>query len=292
MVRRHRRALCVSVLAVCILAVYGCGANSSAGGSSAASAGPTPGAGCKPKHSFSTHTKGEILVAGAYDGIHLSQNADGTLGGLDGVILNKIAQLECARIVATNVPAAGALTAVSSGRADLAAGGWVKSPERAKQLGQTTDTYYDIAGVVSKSGFNTLDQLRGKTVTITQGYLYVAPLQQVLGASHVNTFQTSQGAVQDIVSGRADATVLGYPEAAYLAKKVGHGLQAKPLVVKPDTPKPLAIVLADNLPHTPGNPAFAKALDEDITTLRQDGTIRAALERLGVTEAVAFTGQR
>lgn len=277
-----KRALVILAAIVAMGVVVGCGSN----GTTVVNAPAKKD--CKPKHQLKTAHAGQLSIAGYFDMPYLSAR-DGRVGGIDGAVLDGIARLECLKLNVTNIPAAGALTAVSSGRVDVAAGGWAKTAERGKQVGQTIPTYYDYFAIVSKDGISSVAALKGKTIALTAGYLFVSDFQKRFG-DKVKVFQTTDASLQEILDGRADATVLGNAEARYYGRL--KGLKVAPIPPNDQAPASVLTGISYDLPHTPHDAQLTTALDEDVATLRSDGTIRNALTQAGVTDEAAFTGRR
>jgi polar amino acid transport system substrate-binding protein len=200
--------------------------------------------------------------------------------GADGGIVNEIAKMECLKTAVQVLTGASALQAVLSKRADISVGGWYKTAERAKVVGQTVPMYYDFSAIISKKGFKKASQLKGMTVGCVQGSLFVAPLQKLLGAGNVRLYQLSDAVYQDLTAGRIQAAILGSGEGGYLLKQRGGGFilqRAEPEQAFP----PSLTAGAVDLPHTLGNTALGHALDDDITLLRANGTVQRILKQWG-----------
>lgn len=287
--RRPRHAVAgLLALAACGAAVAGCGGSDKG---SSGQAGTAPAKGCKPAHEFKTVSAGKLTVAFG-PALPYIEVKDGKLTGVDGDVLEAIAARECLTIVRKPFAgSAGALQTLQSGRADLLAGGWYRTPERAKVLGQTVPVYYDFTAFVSKDGINSLDEVKGKNVALEQGTLFAEPLGKVLGADHVKLFQSADGAFQDVANGQSRAAVMGSGQAGYrLSQKPGLKLEIE--AAKPDPAFPPSQAVNEvNFLHSKSNTALTQALDADIEALRGDGTVQKSLERWGLSAPVNFTGK-
>ncbi len=268
MIRASQRLTSIAGLLILGLALAACG--STAAGSTATSGG------CTPKHHFPTIQQGtltiSVLQALPYIGY---DDVNSKLQGTDGQVMDAIAKMECLK---TSVQVLGgtAIQAVVSNRADISLGGWYVTDERAKVVGQTDPVYYDFNSIVSKTGISKVSDLKGQKVGCVGGTLFVAPLQQLLGAGNVVTYQGSDAVMADIDSGRIQAAVLGSGEAAYLNKQRGGTDKVLRITPESDYPPSEGISKVD-MPYTKSNTALGAALNDDIKTLRADGTVKKAL---------------
>jgi polar amino acid transport system substrate-binding protein len=238
---------------------------------------------CRPAHQFSTVKQGTLTVSAHPSLPYLDYDqATGAVGGVDGDVLKNIAAMECLQLDLQVVPGAGALQGIESGIFDTSGAGWYITPKRTEVMGMTQPFYYDFTSIVSAQGYNLVSQLKGKTVGIVAGSVFVEPLQQVLGADHVRTYQLADAVMNDLVAGRIDAAVLGSGQAGYLAQHKGGNFKVEKAVSEPgfDAEQQNGKI---GFPYPKTDPALGKALDDDISTLRANGTIRSILEKYGMT---------
>ena len=78
---------------------------------------------CTPKHTFGTLEKGTITVAVSIYAPYTELSSSGEVGGVDGDIVRKIADMECLHVKGTSVSGAAAVESVASNRADITVGG-------------------------------------------------------------------------------------------------------------------------------------------------------------------------
>ncbi|TIC85639.1 transporter substrate-binding domain-containing protein [Nocardioides sp. GY 10127] len=248
---------------------------------------------CTPAHTFDTVTEGTLTVAADVSLPYVDvDDSTGALGGVDGVVLTKIAEMECLTITNATIHGSTAIGSVQQGKSDLAAGGWYRTAAHGKVLGQTVPVYYDFTAVASADGqYDSLDQLEGKTVGVTQGSLYVSELQDALGKDNVKQYETLTEAMTDLKNGRIDATIAGSGETGYqLSQLTDSGLDMQP--IEADDRLTASQSYGEvNFPHTQGNTDLTTALDEDIETLREDGTVQDALDQYGLTNKANFSGK-
>jgi polar amino acid transport system substrate-binding protein len=286
--RRHRHALALPLLAAAAL-LSACGGDDETTASAA-----TAAADCTPAHRFDTVAAGKLTVAVAPALPYVQIDGD-TLIGVDGAVLTAFAERECLQLELQRFPgSAGALPAMESGRADVVTGGWYRTPERveSKTLGVTDPVYYDFTAFVAKEPVDTLRALDGEKVAVGSGQLWTEQIERVLGRDDVKLFQSTSEAFQDVADGRSKAAVMGSGEAGwYVKQKPAAKLVVTAAKPDPDFPSSQEIN-AVTLLHKKSNAALTTALDEAIAAARQDGTVRAALDRYGLTDEINFSGRQ
>lgn len=248
-------------------------------------------AGCTPAHQFSTVATGTLTVAADVSLPYVDvDDTTGAMSGVDGLVLTEIAKMECLQIKVANIHGSTAIGSVQQKQSDLAAGGWYWTAEHGKILNQTDPVYYDFTALTSVNGqYTTLSQLLGKTVGVTQGSLFVADLQKLLGSSNVKQYETLTEAMTDLRNKRIDAVIAGSGESGYQLKQLGDssGLALQALASDPRLAATAAAGKV-NFPHTLGNDAMTKALNADIATLRANGFVQKALDQYGLTAKANF----
>jgi len=276
---KHKRWYVVSASAVTAVA-----ATAVLAGGSVASA-----ANCTPLHKFKTVTPGKLTV-GLVTALPYGDVQNGAFIGVDGRIVTAIAKLECLKLNVQIVSGAAAIPDAESGRVDVTAGGWYRTPQRAKVIGQTITAWYDFSAVASKGGTVTsVNQLVGKQVGVVEGSLFVAPLQSVIGAGNVHLYQTTDAIWADIAAGRIQYTVDGSAAASYAAKqKASLGFKVERLAPTANF-SPSQSAGEVNYPHSKSNTKLGAALNADITKLRGNGTVKAALKAWGLTNPSNFS---
>lgn len=271
-----------SVLAAVVLAVAaGCGSDDEE--SSAAAGGSASD--CTPKVEVPTMEPGVLKVVGpTYPPLFTYEN--GEIGGVDGKQLELIAKDACLDLDVKIQPAAGVIESVQSGRADVAAGGWYISPDRAKVVGQTEPNYSDPPMLVSKSGSARIEDFKGKRIGTTQGYLWEADFKKFAGGDG-KLYQSPDAVFSDLVAGRLDAALMAVNEAGYrLKQKPATGL--KGAIMEPsDAIAASKRPSVTNFPHTKDKPELTNALNQLISEMRESGQTAKILEEQGLDPAAA-----
>ncbi|APX02938.1 substrate-binding periplasmic protein [Arthrobacter sp. QXT-31] len=244
---------------------------------------------CKPAHSdLKTITDGELTVA-SYDYAPATILEGENVTGMEGDLINEIAKLECLKVTVSTSGGAGAvIPSVQSKRVDIGSGNWLRTKERTKIVYMSTPLWNDPQGIVSTKGL-TSDDLEGHVVGSVAGNLWNDSMQKWLG-DKFKIYQDDESIYADLKAGRIDALVASSASANYRLKDAPiEG--AKVVDVKPNPKVPqFAAVGQVMLPSSLDNEALGKALDEDIKTLRDNGTIKKLLEKYGVDASVGEPG--
>ena len=160
------------------------------------STGPVAAQDCKPAHKIDSTVAAGKLTAAIYEYPPFSTTAGGEIGGVDGEMLKAVAKMECLTFVPVVVDPAATIQYVIAGKADIAAGDWYRTAERAKVVGLSYPTYLDQMGIYSKDGVNTVAAMMGKQVGTVSGFLWVAELQKLLG-TNLHLYPNPVGLAQD-----------------------------------------------------------------------------------------------
>ena len=245
---------------------------------------------CTPAHKFPTVAEGKLTVAIYEYPPFSTASSDGKIGGVDAEIAKKFAEANCLTLVPAVVDPAATIQYVLSGKADLAAGDWYRTAERAKVLGLSWPTYLDQMGIYSKQGYSKVEDLVGKKVGTVSGFLWVAELQKLLGAN-LRLYQNPVALAQDLQAGRIDVGVDSFGTGAYAQKKGGYpGIVIK--VAEPDQRVQSSIQAAQaNLLYTKSNAELGKALDDAIQQLHKDGTLKEILKANGLDPSGTDVGE-
>ncbi|WP_183407743.1 substrate-binding periplasmic protein [Nocardioides marmoriginsengisoli] len=246
----------------------------------------SPPAGCTPAHpDVQTLEKGELNVL-VYVTPPYTTKEGSTYGGVEGTLVKEIAKLECLEIKEKSVAAAAGLASIQAGRADIVIGGIYYTEDRAQTLGLSAPVYRDGMALLSKDSLGgTLDELRGKTIGVIQGYLWNEDFQKALGSGNVKLYQDSASLLTDVKNGRVDAAVLTSAEAGYRAAQDSSlkvtGFQASPEIAASASQNNVVMALPKD------KTALISVVNDDIKTLVDNGAVAKALEDNGMDPALA-----
>jgi len=242
--------------------------------------------GCTPKLNLPTLERGVLKVVGpTYPPLFTYEN--GQVGGVDGEQLKLIAKDACLRLDVKLQPAAGVIASVQSRRADVAAGGWYISPERAKIVGQTKPNYADPPMLVSKSGSPRIEDFEGQRIGTTQGYLWEADFKKWAG-DNGKLYQSPDAVFADLKAGRLDVALMAVNEAGYRLEQnpdtelKGAVMEPSPVIAASQRPS------VTNFPHTKGKPELTRGLNQAIESMRASGQTAKILQQHGLDPKAAY----
>ncbi len=279
--RGRRAAWVLAALSCTVLLLTACGSSSSSSNASSSSS-------CHPAHHVHTIVPGYLSVA-VYPYPPYGYQSGDKLAGVDGAIINRIAAMECLKVKVVPGAAASMIPDVQTSRADTAMGDWYRTVPRSKVVILGAPVYKDLMVLVSKSGFSTIPELKGKTVGSVLGFLWDADLTKLLG-SNMKLYPTDQAAYADLKAGRIQV-VVDTPGAALFEFKTEHMSGYKFKVVAP-YPAVAATVHPGqaNYPVSKHNPGLYSAMAADIAALRANGTIARTLVSFGFPASAANPG--
>lgn len=275
--KRSSIAACLSAT-VLAMTVAACGSLSQARGVAAPK-------NCKPTYDVSTLNKGVLKVAGPdYPPLFTYEN--GKVGGVDGAFLKWFADKACLGIDVQVLPASGVIESVRGQRADVAAGGWYVTGDRAKVVGQTNPFYADPPVLVAKKPSASLNDYAKSTIGTTQGYLWVSDLQKFAG-DRARLYQSPDAVFADVSNGRVNVGLMAVAEASFrLGNHPGSGLsykiaQPNPAIRATEQPP------VTNIPYVKGNQKMGEALNKAMADFRNSGQLAAALKAAGIDPSAA-----
>jgi polar amino acid transport system substrate-binding protein len=270
-----------AVLAALLIAA--CGADG--GGTPAASED------CTPRHPGLELVEDGRLTVAVYEYPPYSTYENGELGGAEGELVTRMAELECLDVNVLYVQAAGTIPAVTSGRADVAIGSWYRTAERAEVVLLGAPIVKDEMTIVSSEDARaeTIQELKGKRVGAVVGYLWVEDLQRLLGDG-LKLYQSTDATYQDLANGRLDAVIDGGVSVPLQLEKFGI---PDAVVSVPPPDESVTASTAPGQPQMPvnkDNPGLRRALDENLAELRENGELRRILKENGFPDSAADPG--
>lgn len=246
----------------------------------------TVAADCEAKYTFDTVQEGKLTVASPQYPPAFSQEGDAEPTGTDAIFLKQFAEDSCLTPVWDIIPQSGAIENVKNGRADIAAGNWYATPERAEIVNQTDPVFVDRPTWASSTGDSDITAFEGQNVGTITGYLWVDELKSFFG-DDLKLYESADATVADLKAGRIDAGLFGSVEIAYiLSQSPDPSIKTAPM-----EPNDAVVSSVDpylpNYPHTKGNTALTEALNEAIATAREDGSLAQILEDAGIDPKLA-----
>ena len=189
---RARALVCVSATVAGLLLMAGCGGSGAKG----------------PATGLDTLDPGVLRVA-AQSYMPYSAIRGSEIVGLDGEILQHVADRLDLKIEPQLTDFNGMLGGVQSHRVDITIGGVAWTKERASQGLFTDPPYYSppAMGVASGKHYATIADLAGQRLGTVTGYVWVKSIQAVPGAK-LGAYPSALGVFDDLASGRLDVGFL------------------------------------------------------------------------------------
>jgi polar amino acid transport system substrate-binding protein len=244
---------------------------------------------CQPAHQLKTVEPGKLTISTAQFPPFDIPSTDGSMSGVEGEILKKIADRECLVISAQPVDFAAAIQYVTTAKADISAAQWYRTADRANIVGMTDPLYLDQLGIYSKEGYTRLSDLKGKQVGTVQGYNWTSDLQAMF-KDDLKLYQSPVALSQDLQAGRVDVGLDSVATGLYAQKKGGYA----GMKIRVGAPDPR--VRASEMPAQVGfvysktNSALGTALNADIADLQKKGEIAQILKSYGLDPKGADVG--
>jgi len=273
-------------LGLVLTSVVGLSALAACGSDDAAS---TVAADCEPIATVKTIKEGTLTAAIAEFPPYIGAK-DGQPVGIDGELIKDIAADLCLELKIQSTSFPGVVSALDSGKADLSAGSWTFNEERKAKYELSDPVYYSMLSITSKEGWDTIEQLEGKKVGSTTGYVFTGDAQKALGADNVKLYQSEQAVYDDLKAGRIDAGLFTEGAVAGYMKADGNPAKLKNLVMK-ETPK---IEMTTAVPATgvmiaKGNTALRDAVNQTVATYASSGELQKNLEDAGISDESLIT---
>ncbi|MEX3950884.1 transporter substrate-binding domain-containing protein [Paraburkholderia sp. EG287B] len=164
----------------------------------------------------------------------------------------------------------GIIAALQAGKFDVIVNQVTVTPQRQQALDFSQPYTYSAAQLIQRSDdkreFKTLDEFKGdKKLGVTLGTNYDQMARAVPGIN-VQTYPGAPEKLRDLAAKRIDATMDDRLMLPYIIKT--SNLPLRPGAVLPGADQQMAI------PFRKGNPKFEKAINDALTSLKQDGTLK------------------
>lgn len=235
---------------------------------------------------INTVEDGKLIVTfGPY--MPYSGEEGGKAVGLDGDMINEIADRLDLEVEVAVTDFAGMLSGVQTHRADVAIGTINWTEERSKSGIYTDDTYYNppVVGGPEGTDYKTIDDLKGKKIGTVTGYAFVDAIPEIEGAEAV-LFPRMEDVVEAFAGGRVDAILLDPLVVTYTAQQ-RPDIELKTNYLEAPTPEQVkakpgltALLPAITALYT-GDESVEKALTKEIRAMYADGTMDKLIEGVG-----------
>lgn len=225
----------------------------------------------------------------AFPPMEFFENQDATEPiGFDIDLTNELASRLGVEAEFVSLEFTGLLPGLQAGRCDIVASGIYVTPERLETFG--AQPYYDSSIVLMTTADNdeitSPEDLSGKTIAVQSGTNYLT-MMEALDAQlrsegkegiTIQTYPKQTDADQQLVVGRADATITQDTEVAF--REAAQPGQFKVAYTYPDT-QTFAIY------YNQDDTALGDALEQAIEDMREDGTLAEIASSWNLPEAGA-----
>ncbi|OLL27738.1 cystine ABC transporter substrate-binding protein [Burkholderia sp. SRS-W-2-2016] len=211
----------------------------------------------------------KIGLEGTYPPFN-SRNKEGQLEGFDVDVAKAVAAKLGVKPEFIPTEWSGIIAALQSGKFDVIVNQVTITPQRKEALDFSQPYTFSTAQLIQRADdkreFKALDEFKGdKKIGVTLGTNYDQLARAVPGIN-VQTYPGAPEKLRDLAAKRIDATIDDRLMLPYIIKT--SNLPLRPGALLKGAEQNQAI------PFRKGNPKFAKALDDALTEMKQDGTLK------------------
>ncbi|MGF6961624.1 transporter substrate-binding domain-containing protein [Paraburkholderia youngii] len=199
-----------------------------------------------------------------------SRNKDGQLEGFDVDVAKAVAAKLGVKPEFIPTEWSGIIAALQSGKFDVIINQVTITPQRKQVLDFSQPYTYSAAQLIQRADdkreFKSLDEFKGdKKIGVTLGTNYDQMARAVPGIN-VQTYPGAPEKLRDLAAKRIDATIDDRLMLPYIIKNSQLPLRTGAVLKGADQEM--------GIPFRKDNPKFAKALDDALTQMKQDGTLK------------------
>ena len=174
------------------------------------------------------------LTIGMNGDMPMTQIKDGKLSGTDGDLMVWVANKLGLTPAPQQMDWAAEIESTKDGKLDIMHGamGWLESRTKIMILSEPIYYFGTLLAQKTDTNYHTFADMKGKKVGTVTGFTLVPELKTVEGIGEVKLYDTSDGAVQDLLADRVDIIMIDPPlidYAAHLHPEWGiHRVELKP----------------------------------------------------------------
>ncbi|WP_028220725.1 transporter substrate-binding domain-containing protein [Paraburkholderia oxyphila] len=203
-----------------------------------------------------------------------SRNSQGELVGFDVDVAKAVAAKLGVKPEFIPTEWSGIIAALQAGKFDVIVNQVTITPQRQQALDFSQPYTYSAAQLIQRADdrreFKSLDEFKGdKKLGVTLGTNYDQMARAVQGIN-VQTYPGAPEKLRDLAAKRIDATIDDRLMLPYIIKT--SQLPLRPGAVLQGANQEMGI------PFRKGNPKFEKAINDALTSLKQDGTLKKISE--------------
>jgi L-cystine transport system substrate-binding protein len=211
----------------------------------------------------------KIAIEGTYPPFTF-RGAGGSLEGFDVDVAKAVAAKLGVKAEFVVTEWSGIIAGLKEGKFDVIVNQVTITPERQQTLDFSQPYVFSAAQLIQRAKddrqITALADFTGeKTLGVTAGSNYHQMARAVSGIN-VKTYDGAPEKLTDLVRGRIDATIDDRLMVAHVIKQFRMPLRPGAILKGPQQEM--------GIPFRKGNPNFAKAINEALTSMRQDGTLK------------------
>lgn len=159
-----------------------------------------------------TREAGKLHVALNGD-MPMTSLKDGKLIGTDGELMVLIAERLGLEVVPQMMDWAAEIQSTKQGKVDIMHGamGWIESRSKVMLLSDPIYYFGTLIAQKKENNFTTFADMKGRSVATVSGFTLVPELKGVEGIGEVKLYDTTDGALRDLITGRVDMAILDPP---------------------------------------------------------------------------------
>jgi polar amino acid transport system substrate-binding protein len=217
---------------------------------------------------------------------------DNKLIGTDGDLMVLIADRLGLEVVPHMMEWSAEIESTKQGKVDIMHGamGWIES--RSKIMLLTDPIYYFGTFLAQKKEHNwsTFEDMKGRSVATVSGFTLVPELKKVEGIGEVKLYDTTDGALRDLITGRVDMAILD-PPLMQLAIQQNPDWNIHQVPLKPESDKYPIMSQVYNVVFgiNPKEQELYEAFNEQIAKIWSDCTNAKVMAKYGLGEKSWFT---
>ena len=228
----------------------------------------------------------------------MTELKDGKLIGTDGELMVLIAERLGLEVVPHMMEWSAEIQSTKQGKVDIMHGamGWIAARSEIMLL---TDPIYYFGTLLAQkkdTSWSSFEDMQGRSVATVSGFTLVPELKEVEGIGEVKLYDTTDGALHDLIAGRVDMAILDPPLMQLaIPENPDWNLHQVPLAQARPVPDHVAGLQRDlrHQPRAAGAPRRLQPGDrQDLGRLHQrqgDGQVRPG--RQGLVHAAAPGGE-
>jgi polar amino acid transport system substrate-binding protein len=232
--------------------------------------------------------------------LHVALNGDmpmtgikeGKLIGTDGELMVLIAGRLGLEVVPQMMDWAAEIQSTKQGKVDIMHGamGWI--PARSEIMLLTDPVYYFGTLLAQKkdNNWSTFEDMKGRSVATVSGFTLVPELKGVEGIGEVKLYDTTDGALRDLVAGRVDMAILDPPLMQLaIQENPEWNLHQVPLQPQPDKYPTMSQVYNIVFGINPELQQLHDAFNQEIAKIWADCTNVEVMGKYGLGDKSWFT---